>query len=40
MGIIWKIESHDKCGKVVHKLSSSCISSIENQMRTQWSSPC
>ena len=24
--------SHNKCGKVVHRLCSSCISSVQNQM--------
>jgi len=32
--------SHDKCGKVVHKPYSSCISSIENLMGTPLSSSC
>jgi len=32
--------SYDECGKVVHRLGSSCISSIENQIRTPSSSPC
>ena len=32
--------SHDKCGKVVHRPCSSCISSIENLTRTLSSSPC
>jgi len=32
--------SHDKCGKVVHRPYSSCISSVENLMRTPLSSPC
>ena len=31
---------HDKCGKVVHRPCSSCISSIQNQMGTLLSSPC
>jgi len=32
--------SHDKCGKVVHRPCSSCISSVQNQMGTLSSSPC
>jgi len=32
--------SYDKCGKVVHKPCSSCISSVYNQMETLSSSPC
>jgi len=32
--------SHDKCGKVVHRPCSSCISSVENPMGTPLSSPC
>ena len=32
--------SHDKCGKVVHRLCSSCISSIENLIGTLSSSLC
>jgi len=32
--------SHDKCGKVVHKPYSSCISSIENLIGTPLSSSC
>jgi len=32
--------SHDKCGKVVHRLCSSCISSIQNQMGTLLSFSC
>jgi len=31
--------SHDKCGKVVHRPCSSCISSVENLMGTSLSSP-
>jgi len=31
---------HDKCGKVVHRPYSSCISSIQNQMGTLLSSSC
>jgi len=34
------IRSHDKCGKVVHKPCSSCISSVHNQMGTLSSSSC
>jgi len=30
--------SHDKCGKVVHRLCSSCISSAENLIETLSSS--
>jgi len=33
-------KSHDKCGKVVHRPCSSCISSIENLMETLSSSLC
>ena len=32
--------SHDKYGKVVHRLCSSCISSIENLIGTSLSSSC
>ena len=32
--------SHDKCGKVVHRPCSSCISSVQNQMETLLSSSC
>jgi len=32
--------SHDKYGKVVHRLCSSCISSVENLMGTLSSSLC
>jgi len=32
--------SYDECGKVVHRLYSSCISSIENPIGTPLSSPC
>ena len=32
--------SHDECGKVVHRPCSSCISSVQNQIRTLLSSPC
>jgi len=32
--------SHDKCGKVVHRPCSNCISSIENLTETPSSSPC
>ena len=34
------VTSHDKCGKVVHRLCSSCISSIENLIGTLSSSLC
>ena len=34
------IMSHDKCGRVVHRLYSSCISSIQNPIETPLSSPC
>ena len=33
-------ESHDKCGKVVHRLCSSCISSVQKIMGAPLSSPC
>ena len=33
-------ESHDRHGKIVHRLCSSCISSVENLMGTLSSSPC
>jgi len=33
-------ESHDRCGKIVHRPCSSCISSIENLTRTLSSSLC
>jgi len=32
--------SHDECGKTVHRLCSSCISSVENLTGTLLSSPC
>ena len=32
--------SHDRHGKVVHRLCSSCISNIENLIGTLLSSPC
>jgi len=32
--------SHDKCGEVVHRPCSSCISSVQNQIETLLSSPC
>ena len=32
--------SHDECGKTVHRPYSSCISSIENLIKTLLSSPC
>ena len=32
--------SHDKCGKVVHRLCSSCISSVENLTGISLSSSC
>ena len=34
------VTSHDKCGKVVHRLCSSYISSIENLIGTLSSSLC
>jgi len=34
------MRSHDGCGKVVHRLCSSFISSIENLMETPSSSSC
>ena len=34
------ITSHDKCGKVVHRPCSSCISSIENLIGTSLSFLC
>ena len=33
-------ESHDRHGKIVHRPCSSCISSVENLMRTLSSSLC
>jgi len=33
-------ESHDRHGEIVHRLCSSCISSVENLTRTPSSSPC
>jgi len=33
------IESHNKCGKVVYRSYSSCISSVQNLMETLSSSP-
>ena len=32
--------SHDRCGKIVHRPCSSCISSVENLMGTLLSSLC
>ena len=34
------IISHNKYGKIVHRLYSSCISSVQNQIGTLLSSPC
>ena len=34
------VMSHDKCGKVVHRPCSSCISSVQNQIGTLLSSSC
>ena len=34
------MESHDECGRVVHRPCSSCISSVWNPMGTLSSSPC
>ena len=34
------IMSHDKCGKVVYRPCSSCISSIQNLIETLLNSPC
>ena len=34
------MESYNKYGRVVHRLYSSCISSIQNLMKTLSSSPC
>jgi len=39
-GVMSHDGSHDKCGKVVHKPYSSCISSVENLMETLLSSSC
>jgi len=33
-------KSHDRCGKIVHRLCSSCISSVENLTGTLSSSLC
>ena len=35
-----KVISYDVCGKTVHRLCSSCISSIENLMEALSSPPC
>ena len=35
-----KVMSHDKCGKVVYRPCSSCISSVQNQIGALLSSPC
>ena len=35
-----RVTLHDKCGKVVHRPCSSCISSIQNLIETLSSSPC
>ena len=32
--------SHDKCGKVVHRPCSSCISSVQKIIETPLSFPC
>jgi len=37
--VIW-MESHDECGRVVHRPCSSCISSVQNPIETLSSSPC
>ena len=34
------MKSHDECGRVAHRLCSSCISSIQNSMRIPLTSPC
>jgi len=36
----YMIKSHDEYGRVVYRLYSSCISSIQNPMETLLSSPC
>jgi len=33
-------KSHDRCGKVVHRLCSNCISSVQEITGTLLSSPC
>jgi len=35
-----EIMSHDECGKEVHRLYSSCISSVQNLIGTPLSFPC
>ena len=35
-----RVTSHDRCGKVVHRPCSSCISSVENLTGTLLSSSC
>ena len=35
-----KMMSHDKCRKVVHRPCSSCISNVQNQIKTLLSSLC
>jgi len=34
------IESHDECGRIVHRPCSSCIRSVQNLIGTLLSSPC
>jgi len=34
------VTSHDKCGKVAHRLYSSCISSVQKITETLLSSSC
>ena len=36
----YRVTSHDKCGKVVYRPCSSCISSIQNLMGTPLSFSC
>jgi len=39
--VTWsQMESHDKCGKLVHRPYSSCISNVQNLIGTPLSSPC
>jgi len=38
--LCYMMELYDKCGKVVHRPCSSCISSVQNLMETPLSSSC
>ena len=39
--VTWsQMESHNKCGKLVHRPCSSCISNVQNLIKTLLSPPC